>query len=114
MLMASVLPKGNTFELIKVPSMVKHLQSHVTDDGLASNFLESLVIHYSLGSDHYEPSHEDELPFVGVYFSGSPYIFNKFEVALTTLPLSAEPHTLEYVSLYSFLQGNFLLQPPRA
>lgn len=111
--MASVLPKGNTFELVKVPSMIKHLQSHVTDDGLASNFVESLVLHYSLNSDHYEPSHEDELPFVGVYFSGSPYIFNKFEVELTTTPLTIDSYLIEYNSLYNFLQSNFLLQPPR-
>lgn len=93
--------------------MIKHLQSHVTDDGLASNFVESLVLHYSLNSDHYEPSHEEELPFVGVYFSGSPYIFNKFEVELTTTQFILDPYLVEYNSLYSFLQSDFLLQPPR-
>jgi hypothetical protein len=113
MLMASVLPKGNTMELVKVPSMVKHLQSHVTVDGLASNFLESLILHYSLGSDHYEPSHEDELPFVGVYFSGSPYVFNKFEVVLSTLPRTIDIHQKAVNNLYSLLQSSFLLQPPR-
>ena len=96
-----------------MPSMIKHLQNHVTNDGLASNFMESLVIHYSLGSDHYEPSHEDELPFVGVYFSGSPYVFNKFEVILSTLPMTIDILQKEVNNLYSHLQNNFLLQPPR-
>jgi hypothetical protein len=74
----SILPKMNTTELTKLPNLVQHMTEHVSN-GDSDSFLKAFINHYSFNCDHFDPSHQADLPFLSNIQSG-------FHFLLTQLP----------------------------
>ncbi len=107
------MPRSNFRELEKIPSMISHFQEHKGKTAGNLTFSEFLVLHFSLASDHHEPSHETELPL----HNGVAALF------LFTLPaqwyFDASPgelaikHFKPFSVSYHFLYASAWFQPPQ-
>jgi len=112
-LLGSLLPRSNFRELEKIPSMINHFEHHkkVFDKNLT--FAAFLLLHFSPGTDHNEPSHQTELPLQnGIVASFAFTLPQHFSLAASLSEMAIQ-HFKPFSASYQFQYTSAWFQPPQ-
>ncbi|MEQ8685600.1 MAG: hypothetical protein RIE86_09910 [Imperialibacter sp.] len=113
-IVGSVLPRSNFKELEKVPSMLAHYEHHKNAFDKDLTFPEFLVLHFSLSSDHSEPSHETELPLHNGVVASFLFTIPQAPDLQASVQEYAVKHFKPFSINYQFQYTSNWFQPPQS
>lgn len=115
LLAGSLFPQTDVEEIYKIPQLLTHYHEHQKSAGPDFSFIDFLILHYSLSSDHAQTPHsEANLPMYSHLCTGLAFVLPNqpcllFIYALPLSPQYSSHYQKEYSCLFSFS----ILQPPQ-
>lgn len=107
------MPRSNFRELEKIPSMFSHFQEHKRKTAGEFTFMEFMVLHFSVGSEHHEPVHETDLPLHGGVTTSFAFMLpSQFSIS-KSLEEFAIKHYKPFSINYQFQYASAWFQPPQ-